>query len=124
MRWLTDFEHHTSIMTHMTYLISNRRAIAFALGRVRLTLVTNTHGAKTDSTAKEQQNDCENALADRFCASHISIIAHMTYLLSNRQAIAFALGRVRLTLVTNTHGAKTDSTAKEQQNECENALVD
>ena len=48
----------------MTYLISNRQAIAFALGRVGLTLVTNTHGAKTDSTAKEQQNECENAVAD------------------------------------------------------------
>ena len=69
MRWLTDFPHHTSIMTHMTYLISNRRAIAFALGHVRLTLVTNTHDAKTDSTANEQQNECENALADRFRAS-------------------------------------------------------
>ena len=64
MRWLTDFAHCTSIMTHMTTLISNRQAIAFALGRVGLALVTNTHSAKTDSTAKEQQNDCENALAD------------------------------------------------------------
>ena len=48
----------------MTYLISNRQAIAFALGRVPLTLVTNRRGAKTDSTAKEQQNECENALAE------------------------------------------------------------
>ena len=48
----------------MTYLISNQRAIAFSLGHVRLTLVTNTHGANTDSTAKEQQNECENVVAD------------------------------------------------------------
>ena len=45
-------------------LKSNCRALAFALGRVRLTLVTNRRGAKTDSTAKEQLNECENALAD------------------------------------------------------------
>ena len=60
----TDFAHRTSIMTHMTDLISNHRAIACALGHVRLTLVTNRHGAKTDSTAKYQQNVCENALVD------------------------------------------------------------
>ena len=65
MRLPTDFAHRTiSIVAHMTYLISNPRAIACALGCVRLTLVTNTHGAKTDSTAKEQQNECENALVD------------------------------------------------------------
>ena len=44
--------------------------IAFAVGRVRLTLVTNTRGAKTDSTAKMQQNKYENALADQFRAPH------------------------------------------------------
>ena len=64
MRWSTDFAHHTSAVAQMNYLISNRQAIAFALGHVRLTLVTKMHGAKTDSTAKEQQNDCENALVD------------------------------------------------------------
>ena len=75
----TDFAHRTSVVAHMTYLkkqidelegshmiylISNGQAIAFAFGRVVLALVTNTHGAKTDSTAKEQQNKCANALAD------------------------------------------------------------
>ena len=64
MRLPTDVAHRTSIMTHMTYLKSNRRAIVFALGHVRLTLVTNTHGAKTDSIANEQQIDCENVLVD------------------------------------------------------------
>ena len=53
------------------YLKSNRRAIAFAVGCVRLTLVNNMRrGAMIFSTAKEPQNECENALAVQFRASH------------------------------------------------------
>ena len=67
-----------------------------ALGHVRLTLVTNTHGAKTDSTAKEQQNERENALADRFRASHKHHDTHdlplkAIYELEGSQAVEFEL---------------------------------
>ena len=123
MSLLTDFAHRTSIMTHMTYLISNRRAIAFALGHVRQTLVTNHTVPRQIPLQKSNKTTVRMRLPTVF-AHHASVVAHMTYLISNRQAVACALGHVRLTLVTNTPGAKTDSTAKEQQNECENALVD
>ena len=113
MRLPTDFAHRTSITAHSTYLKSNLRAIEFALGRVRLTLVNNTRGAKTDFTAKMQQKECENALADSFRASDKHHCTHD--LPNNRRVIAFAVGRVWLTLVTHTRGATTDFTAKEQQ---------
>ena len=126
MRLPTDFPYCTSVVAYMTYLISNRRAIACALGRVRLTLVTNTQGAMTDSTATEQQNACEKALADRFRASHnrTSIKAHITHLISHRRAGMFAVGCVQLTFVTNRRGTTTFSTATEQQTACEKALAD
>ena len=99
MRLPTDFAHRTSIMTHITYLISNRRAIAFALGHVRLTLVTNTRGAKTDSTAKEQQNKIENALVDWFRASHKH---HDTHDLPNKQPTSNCV-RIRSCSTNTSH---------------------
>ena len=69
-RLQTDFAHHISIMALRTHLLSHQRAGIFAGGRVQLTIVTNRRDATTVSSATEQQNACEKALADRFRASH------------------------------------------------------
>ena len=65
-----DFAHPTSIMAHITHLISHGQAGIVAGGCVRLTFVTNKLGATTHSTATEKQNACKKALADLFRAPH------------------------------------------------------